>query len=110
MRSGIFDLRPLVHTSDAATLGLDAAEAERLSPLLWRPHEGLSFDAVVGAGESAEFLRQSRTVADTWGSQGVATRFEAISGADHFTIVAPLADPASAMTKRLADLAFARPS
>jgi arylformamidase len=66
---------------------------------------GRSLDAVVGAQESSEFLRQSRTIAETW-RQGMAmTRYEEIAGANHFTVVDPLADPDSTMTARVAALA-----
>ena len=103
--SGLFDLTPLVGTTVNKALGMDEREAERLSPLGWDPPAGTVFDAVVGADESSEYLRQSRTIAETWARAGVATRYEAIPGANHFTVVAPLADPNAAMTRRLADLA-----
>jgi arylformamidase len=58
-------------------------------------------DAVVGARESNEFLRQSRVIAEVWGNAGVATRYEEIAGADHFTVLDALTDPNSAMVVRL---------
>ncbi|HEV2560471.1 MAG TPA: alpha/beta hydrolase [Microvirga sp.] len=103
--SGLFDLKPLIPTSVNKALGLSEPEAERLSPLLWVPPAGRVLDAVVGGDESAEYLRQSRSIADLWGVAGVATRYEAVPGANHFTVIAPLADPDSAMTRRLAELA-----
>lgn len=103
--SGLFDLAPLLHTSINDALRLDAAEAKRLSPIDWRPPPGSILDVVVGGNESSEFLRQSREIADGWGRLGVATRYEAIPGANHFTVVEPLVDPASGMTRRLAELA-----
>jgi arylformamidase len=103
--SGLFDLTPLLTTSVNAALGLDSDEAHSQSPLFWPPPAGLSLDAVVGGDESGEYHRQSRTIAERWGKAGVATRCEAIAGANHFTVLAPLADPASAMTRRIAALA-----
>jgi arylformamidase len=103
--SGLFDLRPLVKTSLNTALKLDDAAAKALSPLFWKPPVHGSLDAVVGADESAEYLRQSRTIADVWGAAGVATRFAKIPGANHFTAIAPLVDPGSAMTLRLKQLA-----
>src|SRR5690606_3015798 len=88
--------------------GLDAAEAEALSPLFWPAPEGKTLDAVVGGDESGEFLRQSAAIVRAWGEDGVLTRYEEIAGANHFTVIAPLADPASAMCERLR--AMARPS
>jgi arylformamidase len=103
--SGLFDLKPLVGIPMAHDLRLDESEARSLSPLFWPAPKGRPFDAVVGALESSEFLRQSRTVADSWGKAGAQTRYEAIPGANHFTVIDALADPQSAMVGRLAELA-----
>jgi arylformamidase len=103
--SGLFDLTPLLHVAMAQDLRLDEAEARRVSPLFWPPPQGRAFDAVVGGLESSEFLRQSRIVAETWGKAGAQTRYEAIAGANHFTVLDPLGDPQSPMVARLAELA-----
>jgi arylformamidase len=102
--AGVFDLAPLVHVSQNADLKLDEAEARRVSPLYWKVPAGRTLDAVVGALESGEFLRQSRIIAQDWGARGVATRYEEIAGANHFTVVDALSDPASAMTRRVVQL------
>ena len=103
--SGVFDVEPLMHTAMQPDLRLDAAQARALSPLFWPAPRGTTLDAVVGGLESSEFLRQSRAIADTWGKAGVATRYEAIAGANHFTVVEALRDPKSAMVERLVELA-----
>jgi arylformamidase len=103
--SGLFDLTPLVGISMAQDLRLDESEARSVSPLFWPAPKGRPFDAVVGALESSEFLRQSRTIADSWGKAGAQTRYEAIPGTNHFTVIDALADPHSAMVGRLAELA-----
>lgn len=105
--SGIFELAPLIPTSLNAALRLDHAEAEALSPLLWPAPEGKLLDAVAGADESGEFLRQSADIAGAWGQGGATTRCDAIAAANHFTVIAPLADPASAMCARVSELARA---
>jgi arylformamidase len=100
--SGVFELEPLLGTTIGAALGLDAAEARRLSPrFLPRPaHAGpASLHAVVGGAESAEFLRQTRDMAEAWGGG-----WEALPGANHFTVLAPLSDPASSLSRRLAEM------
>jgi arylformamidase len=103
--SGVFDLAPLVNFSVNQDLKLDPAEARRVSPLYWRVPPGRVLDAVVGALESSEFLRQSRSIAEAW-RQGMAqTRYEEIAGKNHFTVVDALTDPGSAMTRRVSDLA-----
>jgi arylformamidase len=106
--SGLFDLAPLVSTSVNDALGLDEAAAKRASPLFWPMPSHGSFDAVVGGDESAEYHRQSRTIVDAWGRAGFESRFAEVSGANHFTAIAPLADPNSPMTQRLLELALRR--
>jgi arylformamidase len=103
--SGVFDLSPLLHVSQNQDLRLDEPEARRVSPLHWKVPAGRSLDAVVGATESSEFLRHSRIITDGWGARGVATRYEEVAGANHFTVVDPLSDPDSTMTKRVVDMA-----
>jgi len=103
--SGLFDLVPLVETSVNKALQLDRATARAASPLFWKaPGEG-SLDAVVGGNESAEYFRQSRTIVDVWSRAGIPTRFGVVPGANHFTAIAPLADPQSPMVARLMELA-----
>jgi len=61
----------------------------------------------VGGAESAEYLRQSRTVADEWKKRGAETAYREITGANHFTVLDPLSDPRSEISQRLAALAHA---
>ena len=89
--SGLFDLPPLTHTTVNDALGLDEAEARRLSPL-FLPPPGLPIHAVVGATEGAEYTRQTRSIAEAWGGT-----WEPAEGANHFTVVEPLADPGSTL-------------
>ena len=103
--SGLFELGPLVATSINGALGLDDATARAASPLFWKAPSRGSLDAVVGESESAEYFRQSRTIVEHWGAAGLATRFGVIPNANHFTAIAPLADPGSPMTLRLRELA-----
>jgi arylformamidase len=103
--SGVYDLSPLVHVSQNSDLRLDEAEARRVSPLHWKVPAGRTLDAVVGSLESSEFLRQSKIIAEGWRARGVAARYEAIPGMNHFTIVDALSEPDSPMTRRVAELA-----
>jgi arylformamidase len=103
--SGVYELAPLIHTPMNEDFRLDEAEARAQSPLYWAPPSGRPFDVIVGATESSEFLRQSHALVEAWGEAGVLTRFEAPAGANHFTVIEPLADPASPMVERLAALA-----
>ena len=108
--SGVFDLAPLIPTSLNAALRLDEMEAAALSPVHWPVPDGSTpggtiLDCVVGGDESAEFLRQSRMMVDLWGGRGVQTRYEALPGLNHFTVLDPLFDPDSALVRRIVELA-----
>jgi arylformamidase len=102
--SGVFDLTPLVSVSMNQDLRLDAEEARRLSPLFWPIAPGRVFDAVVGAEESGEFKRQGQTLEQTWYERKAETNYEVLPG-NHFVVIDPLTDPASAMVARLVQLA-----
>jgi arylformamidase len=105
--SGLFELEPLVPTTVNAKLGLDLDAARSFSPRLWAPPSGIAFEAWVGADESGEFRRQSATLAAVWGAAGNETAYVEVTGANHFTVIAGLAEPADAMTQRLAAMAKA---
>jgi arylformamidase len=98
--SGLFELVPLLPTSIATALRLDRAEAEALSPALMPPPPGARLHAVVGGSESREFIRQTRDFSVHWGGS-----WEALPGLNHFTVLAPLSDPGSALVARAAALA-----
>ncbi len=102
--SGVFDLAGLINTDMNADFKLDEASARASSPLFWPAPKGRVLDVVVGGDELPEFIRLSHVMADSWGAAGVETRYEAVPGTHHFNVVAPLADPLSAMTSRTVEL------
>lgn len=97
--SGVFDLTPLLGVSMNADLRLDAAQARAVSPVFWPAPAGRILDSVVGGIESNEFIRQAAIISDAWKAK-TQMRYEIIPGANHFTVIDPLSDPASAMTAR----------
>ncbi len=102
--SGVFDLTPLVGVSVNQDLRLDDDAARRVSPLFWPVPPGRVLDAAVGDLETNEFKRQSKAMAETWVKAGAQTRYTEFPG-NHFTVIDALADPASAMVARVAELA-----
>lgn len=102
--SGLFDLEPMLHVSMNQDLRLTKEDIPTVSPLTWAIAPGRTLDAWVGHNESSEFLRQSRQVADEWGRRGVHARYVEAPG-NHFTVLDPLAEPNSKMTRRLQELA-----
>lgn len=100
--SGLHDLEPirLCYLND--TLAMDEAEARRNAPLgMPAPRDG-DWSLLVGGLEGPEYLRQSADLAAAWGSDARRrVRMEVVAGADHFSIVGPLADPASPTVRRM---------
>jgi arylformamidase len=97
--SGVFELEPLLGTSVAEGLRLTRGSARALSPR-WMPSPGRPIHCVVGGAESREFIRQSRDMADAWDGS-----FAMVPRADHFTVLAPLADEASPLVGQAGGLA-----
>jgi arylformamidase len=96
--SGLHDLEPIRHCYLNDTLAMSDAEARRNSPILMSAPAQGDWTLRVGGLEGPEYLRQASDLAAAWGSNGTRrVRVEVVSDADHFSIVAPLADPASAL-------------
>ena len=98
--SGVFELAPLRGTSIATALRLTGADIATLSPRLLPPPAYESLHVVVGGAESDEFIRQSRDFATHWGGS-----FEALPGANHFTVLDPFTDPAHPLMIRAGEMA-----
>lgn len=99
--SGVHDLRPLLRTSMATTLRLDARTAAAESPALLTPHQGIPVTAWVGAAERPEFLRQAALLSNVWTGLGTATGLAETPGAHHFDVIDLLGDPASPLMEAL---------
>jgi len=104
--SGVFDLAPLIRTSLNAALHLTEGTARAASPMFRPPPpKGRRFVAAVGGDESAEFLRQSREIAENWGTLGIDARSEVHAGSNHFTIVDELITRGSPVLRQIIALA-----
>ncbi len=93
--SGIYDLQPLVATYVNDKLGLDGAEARRLSPQLLVATTTVPTLVCWGEHETPEFKRQSREYAARLRSSGQLAGAYEVPGVNHFDIVFGLCDPAS---------------
>lgn len=100
--SGLYDLDVVRRTPFLkADLRLTPAQVKKASPAwLPRPAHG-QLATVVGADESAEFIRHNGLMRAAWGARRVPV-CEALPGLNHFSVVAALAQP----THRLHALAL----
>lgn len=100
--SGLHDLEPirLCYLND--TLGMDADEARRNSPVAMAAPADGDWTLWVGGAEGPEYLRQAFDLAAAWGTDARRrVRAEVLAGENHFTVVEPLADPASPLARRM---------
>lgn len=97
--SGLHDLRPLMLTRMNRALKIDDAEAERESPALLRPIQGVRVTTWVGANERPELIRQSQLLAKSWAQSGATIHLDA--GRHHFDVIDGLKDPNDLLTLAL---------
>lgn len=98
--SGVFDLRPLVHTTVNDPLGLADASAAAVSPALLpversNGREAPAVMVAVGENETDAFHAQSHVYAARLRIAGLAVTELVCAGRHHFDIVDDLVDPAS---------------
>ncbi|MCY3829501.1 MAG: alpha/beta hydrolase [Rhodospirillaceae bacterium] len=99
--SGLFDLAPLRRTFANDWLALDAAGAQRNSPVHRPPRAGMPVVVAWGGKEPAAFRGQSEAYAAACRQAGANVTALECAGADHFSIMADWADPASALFRAL---------
>ncbi len=100
--SGVHDLAPMVLASFNVDLKLDAAEADRLSPVRMRPTTPVPLVMAVGGAETSEFLRQTQILWDAWPENRPpgTTAPLIVPGRHHFSVVVDYADPERELTRR----------
>jgi len=99
--SGLFDLSPLRRTFANDWLALDEAEAQRNSPVGLPPRSGMPIVIAWGGKEPTAFRGQSENYAEVCRKAGAVVTAIECAGADHFSIMADWADPASPLFKAL---------
>ena len=91
--SGLYDLEPIRLCYLNEVLGLDAAAAERNSPLRHLPRHSPPLILSVGTGETDEFLRQQAEFATAWRGAGLALEIADQPGDHHFEVIDRLGQP-----------------
>ena len=91
--SGIFDLAPLVGTSLNQRLQLDGDQARACSPLHRAGPNAAPALFLVGETETAAFHSQTQHMHQAWQAQGNPSAWQAVPGADHFSILETLCAP-----------------
>ncbi len=102
--SGIYDLEPMRRCYLNDKLGLDAAAAQRNSPLFHLPENAGRLVVTVGAAELPELQRQSAEYFAAWTAHGLIADFVALPGCNHFSAIEELARPEGRLVAALRQL------
>lgn len=102
--SGLYDLRPLVHTSLNAALGLDEDSARAASPAFMEPRLQGPLEIAFGGLESREFIRQSRDFGAAWAARGVTVAEIDLPDRHHLSVLEDLATADGRLTGATLDL------
>ena len=99
--SGVHDLTPLALFSHNVDFRLDDAAARRVSPVNERPDHDLPLLLAAGAGETAEFRRQTQLLWDAWPRNHPAGMQAPLYVANrhHFDVVLDYTDSTSGLTQ-----------
>jgi arylformamidase len=97
--SGLYDLEPVRLSEPNEWIKLDAAGAERNSPLRHLPKNGCPLTVSYGGNETAEFKRQTDDYAAAWQTKGFPCRRVDMTACNHFDLPLQLMDPESNLTQ-----------
>lgn len=99
--SGVYDLRPLCTTYINEALGMDEAEAVRLSPLFRRLNNLPPTIVCWAENETSEFKRQGRIFFDALVAGGNPTQSFEVPDLNHFDLVHTLGDVETPLGQRV---------
>jgi acetyl esterase/lipase len=108
--SGGYDLEPIRLSRFNAAIGMDAACADRNSPIRRLPVRAGPVCFAVGADELPEKIRQTDEYHAAWTAAGLSGWLMHVDGADHFTIMDELAEPDGRLTQAVLSLLAAAPA
>ncbi|KAK3915379.1 Kynurenine formamidase [Frankliniella fusca] len=101
--SGIFDLKPIVHTYINGPLQMNEAEAEKHSPMNMkiRDYNNIRIIAIFGQHDSPSFRAQSKDFIDKLCKENIEASWLEVPEMDHFNLVENLCNPEYTLTRKL---------
>jgi arylformamidase len=90
--TGVYDPEPVLGISVNEVIGLTAEMLDTVSPLCHPPRRDLPLLVPVGGGETAEWIKQTRTYVDLCRENGIGAEYMEGPGADHFDMTAAMGD------------------
>lgn len=107
--SGMYVLEPVRLTFRNEWLRLDAAAAERNSPIHHIPDDGCPLIVGVGSLETEEFRRQPRAFVRAWRERGLDCLFVEMDGRHHFSINEAMNDAQSPLVAPFLEMIHREP-
>ncbi len=102
--SGLFDLEPIRLSYLSADLRFDEATARQFSPInIQSINTQAKIVFAVGTGETDQFIKQSRDMADRLNALGHPSQYLTLNGMNHYEIVHELARKDSVLTQTILD-------
>ncbi len=105
--SGGYDLEPIRLSRFNGAIGMDAACADRNSPIRHLPARAGPVCFAVGSSELPEKIRQTDEYHAAWTKAGLPGWLTHLDGTDHFTVMDELAEPAGRLTEAVLRLVSA---
>ena len=99
--SGIYDLEPIRLGQLNDAVGMDKNDVAALSPIHHVPRQAGALMLCVGGEELPEFHRQQAEFAAAWRANGLEAQELTPPGANHFTVIDALSDPASPLHRAI---------
>lgn len=99
--TGIYDVHPVLDISVNADIRLDAAAAQRNSPMFMPPRHPAQLLAGVGGNEAEGWKQQTRDYVAMCRANGIACDFLELPGEDHFSLGTVLADETSPLVQTM---------
>jgi len=99
--SGVYDLDPIPFLPTNEDIRLDAEMAHRMSPQFLTPAHDAPLSVIVGGGELAEFVRQSKDFAEIWSTHLSNVDYIELPALNHFSIVDRMDRPDDPVTARI---------
>jgi arylformamidase len=100
--SGVYELEPVLSISVNQEIRLRAEQVDPLSPSRHPPTHEVPLTVVVGGGETAGFVHQSRDFANACGA---AARYIELPDFDHYSIMSLLETPHAPLARLIEEIA-----
>lgn len=103
--SGVYELEPVLSISVNSEIRLRPEQVDPMSPTRHPPSAAVPLTVVVGGGETAGFVAQSRDFANACATVGTSVAYVELPGHDHYSIMSLLENPGAPIARLIDGIA-----